>query len=209
MAKMPVRADTGPQEEHSVGSSPTHRAILYEFPQADPAIDRFTRKAASGDVTIVLVGDPEKIPALASELARAGARVIELCGGVPAAVRAKVKAAVPVDTRVAAVAFGIESIVKAAEFNQAFMDGIPPAEACIVMTPGADPVADRFVRSSGPQNATFIMAGERAAPGVARQLAGEGVGLIELYGGFSDVTVTEIVETVAGRSAVGVSGFGQ
>jgi hypothetical protein len=52
------------------------------------------------------------------------------------------------------------------------------------------------------------MADERAASDVARQLADQGVGLIELYGGFCDETVSEIIDVVRGRSAVGVSGFG-
>jgi hypothetical protein len=141
-------------------------------------------------------------------MADAGVELVELCGGMSTAVRAKVKAAVSADTRVAAVSFGIESIVKAAEFNTAFMDGKPPAEAGIVLARGADPATDRFSRSAGPQSTTFIMADERAASDVARQLADQGVGLIELYGGFCDETVSEIIDVVRGRSAVGVSGFG-
>lgn len=185
-----------------------HRAVLYEFPDADPDTDRFNHETANGSVTMVLVGDLSTIPAVAAELADAGIALVELCGGVPLQVRAKVKAAVPSETRVASVSFGIESIVKAAEFNRAFMDGMPPAEACIVLAPGADSATDRFVRSAGPQNVTFIMADERTAPDLARNLADKGVGLIELYGGFSDKTASEIIEAVAGRSAVGVSGFG-
>lgn len=185
-----------------------HHAIFYEFHDADPATDRFTHKTANGSVTIVLVGDPSTIPAVATELADAGIELVELCGGVPLAVRAQVKAAISRETRVASVTFGIESIVKAAEFNRAFMDGKPPTEACIVLAPGANPATNRFVRSAGPQNTTFIMADERAAPDVARELADQGVGLIELYGGFSDETASEVIEAVAGRSAVGVSGFG-
>ncbi|MCV0397190.1 MAG: DUF6506 family protein [Rhizobiaceae bacterium] len=185
-----------------------HRAIFYEFPDADPDADRFVHETASGSVTIVLVGDPSAIPLVAAELAGAGVALIELCGGVPLAVRARVKAAMPGGTRVASVSFGIESIVKAAEFNRAFMEGKPPAEACIVLASGADPAADRFVRGAGAQHVTFVMADELAAAGVARQLADDGVGLIELYGGFSDEAALEIIEAVAGRAAVGVSGFG-
>lgn len=185
-----------------------HRAVFYEFPDADPEVDRFSHRTANGSVTIVLVGDPSTIPAVATEMADAGIALVELCGGVPLEIRARVKAAVPSEMRIASVSFGIESIVKAAEFNRAFMDGSPPAEACIVLAAGANPATDRFVRNAGRQNLTFIMANERAAPDVARQLADQGVGLIELYGGFSDKTASEIIEAVAGRSAVGVSGFG-
>lgn len=185
-----------------------HRAIFYEFPDVEPDRDRFVHKHENGSVTIVLVGQVSTVPAIAQEMTDAGVELIELCGGMPMTVRAKVKASVPTDKRVAAVSFGIESIVKAAEFNKAFMDGKPPAEAGIVLAPGADPATDRFSRSAGPQSTTFIMADERTASDVARQLADHGVGLIELYGGFSDETVSEIIDAVAGRSAVGVSGFG-
>lgn len=185
-----------------------HRAIFYEFPDADPSTDRFVHEHENGSVTIVLVGQVSMAPAVAKEMADAGVELIELCGGMPMTVRAKVKASVPTDTRVAAVSFGIQSIMKAAEFNKAFVDGKPPAEAGIVLAPGADPAADRFSRSSGPQSTTFIMTDRRTASHVARQLADQGVGLIELYGGFSDETVSQIIDAVVGRSAVGVSGFG-
>ena len=184
-----------------------HRAIFYEFPEADPNKDRFVHKHENGSVTIVLVGQAAMVPAVAKEMADAGVELVELCGGMPVAVRAKVRASIP-DTRVAAVSFGIESIVKAAEFNKAFMDGSPPAEAVIVLAPRADAAIDRFSRSAGPQIVTFIMTDQSTASDVARQLADHEVGLIELYGGFSDNTVSEIIDAVAGRSAVGVSGFG-
>ena len=118
------------------------------------------------------------------------------------------KEAAGAGVQVASVAFGIESIVKAAEFNNAFMAGKPPKEACILHVQGADPAADRFVRSSGPQHTTFIMSDESAVVGVAAELAERGVGLIELYGGWSDELAAEIIEVVADRAAVGVSGFG-
>jgi hypothetical protein len=52
------------------------------------------------------------------------------------------------------------------------------------------------------------MSDERAAADAARLLAEQGIGLIELYGGFPDDVASDIIETVAGRAAVGVSGFG-
>jgi hypothetical protein len=185
-----------------------HRAVFYEFHGGDAAIDQVTYRNSTDDVTILLVGDPAKIPPVAAQLADAGVDLIELCGGLPLAFRAMVKEAVGGRTRVASVTFGIESIVKAAEFNHAFMAGNPPAEACILQMPRADPSNDRFVRSSGPQNTTFIMSDERAAADAARLLAEQGIGLIELYGGFPDDVASDIIETVAGRAAVGVSGFG-
>lgn len=184
------------------------RAIFYEFPDADPNVDRFVHEHEDGSVTIVLVGHASMVPAVAKEMADSGVELVELCGGMPVAVRATVKAAIHGKARVASVAFGIESIVKAAEFNQSFMDGKPPAEAGVVLVRGADPNTDRFSRSAGPQSTTFILSDERSVSAVARQLAEQGVGLIELYGEFSDESVSEITGVVAGRSAVGVSGFG-
>ena len=200
--------DHGENKHRHSGVPQKRLAVFYEFHDADPATDRLSCQTANGNVTIVLVGDPSRIPEVATELAGTGIELIELCGGVPTAVRLKVKEAITTETRVAFVTFGIESIVKAAEFNQAFMDGVPPAEACIILAAGANPATDRFVRSAGPQNTTFILADEGAAAGVARQLADQGVGLIELYGGFSDETASAVIQAVAGRSAVGVSGFG-
>src|SRR5690606_34523924 len=92
--------------------------------------------------------------------------------------------------------------------NQAFMAGTPPAEACILRVAGADPAVDRFIRRSGPQHTTFVMSDEEATVATARELAGRGVGLIELYGGFPDPIISEIIESIAGRAAIGMSGFG-
>lgn len=184
------------------------RAVFYEFHGGDSAKDRVTYRNSTDAVTILLVGDPTQIPPLALQLAEADVDLIELCGGLPLAFRAMVKQAVGPGTPVASVAFGIESIVKAAEFNQAFMAGKPPAEACLLRVAGADPATDRFIRRSGPQHTTFIMSDDGAAAATARKLAGQGVGLIELYGSFPDTIISEIIESVAGRAAIGMSGFG-
>lgn len=123
------------------------------------------------------------------------------------AVRVSVRAAVLDKIKIASVSFGIESVVKAAEFNKAFMDGKPPPEACIVVTQDADPVSDRYVRRAGAQQVTFVMTDERNAAEAARDFAEQGAGLIELYGDFTDETAAAVIEAVAGRTAVGVSGF--
>lgn len=185
-----------------------HRAVFYEFHDGDLDADRIVYRSQAGDVTILLAGDPAAIPPVAERLAKEDVGLIELCGGLPLAYRARVKEAAGGHVPVASVAFGIESIVKAAEFNNAFMAGKPPAEACILLVPGADSAVDRFVRSSGPQHTTFIMSDDSAAVGVAAELAGKGVGLIELYGDFTDDVAAGIIDVVAGRAAVGVSGFG-
>lgn len=89
------------------------------------------------------------------------------------------------------------------------MEGTPPPEAGIVVTQGADAVTDRYVRRAGAQQVTFVMTDERDAADTARGLAEQGVGLIELYGDFTDETAAAVIEGVAGRAAVGVSGRGR
>jgi hypothetical protein len=168
-----IKSPTGNRHIHP-GGRYMHRAVLYEFHEADPSTDRFTHTTATGELTIVLVDNPSKIPALATELAGAGVELIELCGGVPLAIRAKVKTVIPNETRVASVTFGIESLIKAGEFNQAFMAGNPPAEACILLVPDADPANDRIVRNSGPQTTSFILSDARSAADVGRELAEQG-----------------------------------
>ena len=184
------------------------QAIFYEFHDGDSSIEPIMHQTSTNQVTILPVEDQAMIPLMAAQFSDAGIDLIELCGGVSLAIRARVKEVTSKRTRIASVTFGIESIVKAAEFNHAFVAGKPPAEACIIRMPGADPATDQYVRTSGPQNTAFVMSDDSAAANVAHTLVEQGVGLIELYGSFPDKIAAEIIEIIAGRAAVGISGFG-
>lgn len=180
------------------------KAIVYEAGGADPRRDRFERK----DLTIVAVGHSDALPAVAAELARAGVELIELCGGVSPRWRPLVSAAAGPQVQVSSVMFGIESLVPAARYNQAYSDGKPPREAFIFIEPGADPDRDRFVKAFSPQHTTFIpVPDENAAVAVARALVAEGVGLIELYGGFTIQAAAAVIDAVQGQAPVGIGSF--
>ncbi|MBF9132951.1 hypothetical protein I0C86_28920 [Plantactinospora sp. S1510] len=75
--------------------------------------------------------------------------------------------------------------------------------------PGADPVADRVVLDRGGQRTTLVpVPDESQAAPVAVQLVEEGVGLIELCGGFSVQDAARVIEAVDGRVPVGHVTFG-
>lgn len=180
------------------------KAIIFEAGGADPARDRFVRK----DLTIVVVDHSDLLPEVAVGLAREGAKLIELCGGVSPRWRPLVGAAVGPNVRVSSVTFGIESLVPAAQFNQAYNAGKPPHAAFIFIEKGADPARDRFDKSFPPQETTFIpVPDEKAAVAVARALIADGVGLIELYGGFTSEGAAAVIDAVDGRAPVGVGSF--
>lgn len=180
------------------------KAIIFEAGAADPARDRFERQ----DLTIVVVDHADLLPEVAAGLAREGAELIELCGGVSPRWRPLVSAAVGPGVRVSSVTFGIESLVPAARFNQAYLEGKPPRAAFIFIEPGADPERDRFHRVFPPQHTTFVpVPDEAAAVAVARALVADGVGLIELYGGFTSQGAAAVIDAVDGRAPVGVGAF--
>lgn len=180
------------------------KAIIFEAGGADPARDRFERK----DLTIVVVDHSDLLPEVATSLAREGAELIELCGGVSPRWRPLVSAAVGPEVRVSSVTFGIESLVPAASFNQAYNAGKPPRAAFIFIEEGADPARDRFDKAFPPRDTTFVpVPDEAAAVAVARTLIAEGVGLIELYGGFTSQGAAAVIDAVEGRAPVGVGSF--
>ncbi|MBN8940879.1 MAG: hypothetical protein J0H01_15365 [Rhizobiales bacterium] len=180
------------------------KAIIYDAAGADPRRDRIVRK----DLTLVAVGDPAALAVVAADLARDGAGLIELCGAISPRWRPIVQAAVGPQVRVSSVTFGIESLAAAARFSQASIDGTPPPGAFIFIEAGADPRVDRFARSFPPQHTTFVaVPDETAAAAVARELTGRGVGLIELYGGFTGKGAAAVIDAVDGRAAVGIGSF--
>lgn len=185
-----------------------NRVVIYEATGADPRADRFDRLGPSGTITVVLVPDTAQVVDIASELVRSGARLVELCGGMPLSLRAAVLDAVGDRAKVSSVTFGIESIVPAAAYNGAFLAGKPPREALIILDGSAGPHGDRVVRAFSPQNMTLaFVPDEPAAAKTAKELANAGVGLIELYGGFSTEGAAGVIAAVEGKAPVGVGSF--
>lgn len=77
--------------------------------------------------------------------------------------------------------------------------------AYIYEHPGADPWSDRFVLDRGPQRSLMVPVPDAAgAPAVAQRLVAEdGVGLIELCGGFPLTAAAKVVEAVGHQVPVG------
>lgn len=180
------------------------KAIVYEVPGADPRRDLIRRK----DLTIVAISEPGELLAVTADLVAEGVALIELCGGVSPRWRPVVSAAAGPGVRVSSVSFGIESLLPAARFNQAYLEGHPPAQAFLFLEAGADPSADRFTRTIALQHTIFVpLPDEADAPAVARELAARGIGLIELYGGFTSAGAGAVIDAVDARAPVGVGGF--
>lgn len=70
--------------------------------------------------------------------------------------------------------------------------------------PGSDPVADRHVLDVGGHRTLLVpVPAPGDAPDVARRLVEEGIGLIELCGGFALDDAARVAEAVDGRVPVG------
>ncbi|MES2248805.1 MAG: DUF6506 family protein [Pseudomonadota bacterium] len=180
------------------------KAIVYEATGADPRRDHLERK----DLTIVAVGHPGELADVAIDLARDGVELIELCGGVSPRWRPLVSAAAGPGVQVSSVTFGMESLAPAARFSQAHADGAPLPAAFIFLEPGADARRDRFVQTFMREHTTFVpVPDEAAAVAAARGLVADGVGLIELYGGFTSAGAAAVIDAVQGRAPVGIGSF--
>ncbi|QDH68731.1 DUF6506 family protein [Marilutibacter alkalisoli] len=180
--------------------------IIYDA--SGSAGDRIVRQDPAGELTIALLGKGESAEATARELLKQGARRIELCGGMPAAERAKVIALADGRASVSGVTFGIESIVPVAAYNAAYLEGHPPKEAMIILQPGADPAGDRITRDLPPQHITIVFVPDEAsAPKIAATLVEGGVRLIELYGGFTTSGAAAVIAAADGKAAIGVGSF--
>ncbi len=83
-------------------------------------------------------------------------------------------------------------------------------EAIIYAEHGADPSADRIVRSNAAASTTFVAVPDMAVlPAVAADLvANEGVELLELCGGIGPLPAAAVIEAVGDRVPVGVCTFG-
>jgi phosphoribosylformylglycinamidine (FGAM) synthase-like amidotransferase family enzyme len=76
--------------------------------------------------------------------------------------------------------------------------------AFIYEHPGTDPVADRHVVEREGMRTVLVPVSDPAdAPKVATDLIDEGIGLIELCGGFSLGDAAKVAEAVQGRIPVG------
>lgn len=81
-------------------------------------------------------------------------------------------------------------------------------EAFLFLHPEADPAADRIAHEhTGSRTLLAWVPDATAAAEVARELAGQGVRLIELYRGFDLRQAAMVVEAVGGRAPVGVAGY--
>lgn len=83
-----------------------------------PGVDPVEGRLRAGRLDVVPVASDAEAPAAAAELVAAGARRIELCGGMGALPGAAVAAAV--DVPVATVLFGFESLPAVAAYREAY-----------------------------------------------------------------------------------------
>lgn len=80
--------------------------------------------------------------------------------------------------------------------------------AYIYEHPGSDPTTDRHVLERKGQRTLLVPVADPAhAPDVARDLVAEGVGLIELCGGFTLACAAAVSAAVDGRVPVGHVSF--
>ena len=186
----------------------THTAVILEAEGTDPSTDRFVAAHGGHTTTIVLVGDPSTLPAVARDLVAGGADAIELCGGFGPVPQAAVRAAVGDRADVGAVAFGFESLEGVAAYKAAFGTGEPLPGGFLVVGPGAEPAVDRFTHPDPAAPATFVLVPDAAAAAEeAGRLAAEGVRLFELYGRPTPEVAVAVLEATSGRVPVGVAAY--
>jgi ABC-type sugar transport system substrate-binding protein len=88
-----------------------HSVMIYHDPEANAAVDRFTRTHADGSrTTVVAVPDAPTTSDVALELSERGADLIEICGGTPLTTAAEARAATANRTPVTVVTWPFESL---------------------------------------------------------------------------------------------------
>jgi hypothetical protein len=184
------------------------RVIIYEKAGADPATDRIVTERA-GSRTTLLASDPSKIVAAAVQAVDSGADQVELCGGLGPVWHAKVLDAVGDRVPVGAVMYGFESLTSVADYKARYGKEFMH-EAFIYIQPGSDPAVDRTVRENEYARSWFVAVPDAsAAPAVAAQLVnGEGVRLVELYGGFGPADAARVIAAIDAKAPVGIPSYG-
>jgi hypothetical protein len=191
------------QEDEAVA----HTVIIYEEAGADPATDRITTRHGDHTTTVLATGDadPRSVAGLAAELVDQGADVIELCGGMGPVPQAAVLAAVGDRATVGSVMYGFESLTSVAAYKAGFAAGEFLPAAFLYLEPGSDPAIDRTVKADETTQTTFVAVPDTdAAVAVARELATQGVRLIELYGGLGPQAAAEIIAATGAQVPVGI-----
>lgn len=189
----------------------TKRAVIYHRNGADPQKDKIIYDYNGKQTILVGITDEEQAIPLAKQLVADGVQLIELCGGLGVIWQAKVQAAIDRNVPVAAVLFGVESLVSAADYNARYTAGQGPfIEAFITIHPGADPTVDRKVIADDFGHTTFVaVSDEDTAAKVGAELAAEKVQLIELYGEFTPAGAAKVIEATGnGKVPVGVNAYG-
>lgn len=184
-----------------------HTVIIYEASGADPATDRIVTRRGEHVTTVVATGDgeAESVAALAARFVDEGADVIELCGGMGPVPQAATLAAVGDRATVGAVMYGFESLESVAAYKVGFPAGEFLPTAFLYLEAGSDPAGDRTVREDPTAPTTFVAVPDAdAAVAVARELAGDGVRLIELYGGLGPDVAARIITATGAQVPVGV-----
>ena len=95
-------------------------AYIYGQPGADPVADRFVIERDGQRTTLVPVPDESAAPQVAVQLVNDGAELIELCGGFPITVAARIVEAVGGRVPIGRVTFGVESVTGAAAYKARF-----------------------------------------------------------------------------------------
>jgi hypothetical protein len=186
----------------------SHTAVILEMAGADPARDRFVRRHGDHTTTIALVGDPATTPAVAQGLIAEGADAVELCGGFGLVPHAAVRAVVGETAAVGAVGFGFESLEGVAAYQATFGTAESLPGGFLVVHPGADPAVDRYTYPDRAAPATFVLVPDAgAAAEVARELAGQGARLFEVYGRPGPEVAVAVLEATDGKVPVGLAAY--
>src|SRR5688500_17306308 len=143
-----------------------HNVIVYEAPDADPAVDRIVTEH-DGSRTTLVAADPSAVVAAAVDAVAHGAHRTELRGGLGPVWQARVREAVGDRVPVGAVMFGFESLTGAADYKARY-GSERLRSAFVYVQPGADPAVDRTV-VDGEHDRTYFVAvpDTSVAPAVA------------------------------------------